>query len=95
MVGSAKMGHRLRIAAPKAYQPSANLVAQCREVAKRAGAKITITENVDEAVKGADFLYTDVWVWMGSRFSVGGKDQASETIPGEYGCDEENRKYQR
>lgn len=70
MVGSAKMGIDFRIAAPKAYQPSADLVAQCREVAKQTGAKITITENVDEAVKGADFLYTDVWVSMGEPDSV-------------------------
>ena len=46
------------------------LVAKCRAIAKETGAKITITENVDEAVKGADFLYTDVWVSMGEPDSV-------------------------
>jgi ornithine carbamoyltransferase len=46
-------------------QPSEELVAQCREIAKETGAKITITDNVEEAVKGVDFLYTDVWVSMG------------------------------
>jgi ornithine carbamoyltransferase len=70
MVGSAKMGIDFRIAAPKAYQPAADLVAKCREIAKETGAKINITENVDEAVKGADFLYTDVWVSMGEPDSV-------------------------
>ena len=70
MVGSAKMGIDFRIAAPKAYQPSEELVVKCRAVAKETGAKITITENVDVAVKGADFLYTDVWVSMGEHDSV-------------------------
>jgi ornithine carbamoyltransferase len=70
MVGSAKMGIDFRIAAPKAFQPSDELVTKCRAIADKAGAKITITENVDEAVKGSDFLYTDVWVSMGEPDSV-------------------------
>jgi ornithine carbamoyltransferase len=70
MVGSAKMGIDFRIAAPKEYQPAAELVAKCREVAKTTGARITITDKVDEAVKDADFLYTDVWVSMGEPDSV-------------------------
>jgi ornithine carbamoyltransferase len=70
MVGSAKMGIDFRIAAPKEYQPSEELVAKCHSIAKETGAKITITSNVDEAVKGADFLYTDVWVSMGEPDSV-------------------------
>ena len=70
MVGSAKMGIDFRIAAPKACQPADELVARCRAIAAETGAKITITENVEEAVKGADFLYTDVWVSMGEPDSV-------------------------
>src|SRR5450759_2019392 len=70
MVGSAKMGIDFRSAAPSAYQPSEALVAKCKSIAKETGAKITITGNVDEAVKGADFLYTDVWVSMGEPDSV-------------------------
>jgi ornithine carbamoyltransferase len=70
MVGSAKMGIDFRIAAPKAYQPSEELVAKCKAIAKETGAKITIIENVAEAVKDADFLYTDVWVSMGEPDSV-------------------------
>jgi ornithine carbamoyltransferase len=70
MVGSAKMGIDFRIAAPKACQPSEDLVNKCREIAKETGAKILITENTDEAVKGTDFLYTDVWVSMGEPDSV-------------------------
>jgi ornithine carbamoyltransferase len=70
MVGSAKMGIDFRIAAPKEYQPSEDLIAKCKSIAKETGAKIMITSNVDEAVKNADFLYTDVWVSMGEPDSV-------------------------
>ncbi len=65
LVGAAKMGMDFRAAAPKSVQPSEELVAECREIAKETGAKITITEDVEEAVKDCDFLYTDVWVSMG------------------------------
>jgi ornithine carbamoyltransferase len=70
MVGSSKMGIDFRIAAPKACQPDAELVAKCRTIAGETGAKILITENVDDAVRDADFLYTDVWVSMGEPDSV-------------------------
>jgi ornithine carbamoyltransferase len=70
MVGSAKMGIDFRIAAPDAYQPVEDLVTKCRAIARETGGKITITDNVNEAVKGADFLYTDVWVSMGEPDSV-------------------------
>lgn len=65
MVGAAIMGMDYRAAAPKAYQPDKKLVEKCKEIAKETGAKILVTENVDEAVKDVDFLYTDVWVSMG------------------------------
>jgi ornithine carbamoyltransferase len=70
MVGASKMGMDFRAAAPKRCQPALELVKQCNEVAKVTGAKITITDNVAEAVKGVDFLYTDVWVSMGEPESV-------------------------
>ena len=70
MVGAAIMGMDVRIAAPKQCQPAEELVATCRTLAERSGARITITENVDEAVAGVDFLYTDVWVSMGEPDSV-------------------------
>jgi len=70
MVGAAKMGMDFRAAAPKACWPNDELVAKCKEIAKETGAKITLTENVDEGVKGVDFLYTDVWVSMGEPDSV-------------------------
>nr|WP_286196539.1 ornithine carbamoyltransferase [Thalassotalea sp. G20_0] len=65
MVGSAKMGVDFRIAAPAEFFPDPALIEQCREIARETGAKITISESVDEAVAGCDFLYTDVWVSMG------------------------------
>lgn len=65
MVGAAKMGLDFRAAAPKKCQPSEELQAQCREIALNTGAKITVTEDLTEAVKDCDFLYTDVWVSMG------------------------------
>jgi ornithine carbamoyltransferase len=70
MVGSAKMGIDFRIAAPTAYQPAKELVDKCLAIASETGAKITITDDVATAVKGADFLYTDVWVSMGEPDSV-------------------------
>ncbi|HLP57832.1 MAG TPA: ornithine carbamoyltransferase [Candidatus Deferrimicrobium sp.] len=65
MVGAAKMGMEFSAAAPKSCQPSEELQKKCLEIAKHTGAKICITESVAEAVKGCDFLYTDVWVSMG------------------------------
>ena len=70
MVGAAKMGMDFRAVAPKAWQPSKEVVATCKQIAKETGAKITITDNVAEAVKGVDFLYTDVWVSMGEPAEV-------------------------
>jgi len=65
MVGAAKMGMDFRAAAPNACQPAEDLQKQCRQIAQNTGAKILITEKVEDAVKGCDFLYTDVWVSMG------------------------------
>jgi ornithine carbamoyltransferase len=70
MVGCAKMGIDFRAAAPKKCQQNDELVKTCKEIAKETGAKITLTENVAEAVKDVDFLYTDVWVSMGEPESV-------------------------
>ena len=57
---AAKLGFELRIAAPKAFQPSA-------EILRRAGGKIVVTEDLPAAAAGADLLYTDVWVSMGKE----------------------------
>jgi ornithine carbamoyltransferase len=70
LVGAAKMGMDFRTAAPKAFQQGNDLVEECRTIAKETGAKINITDNVSEAVRGVDFLYTDVWVSMGEPDSA-------------------------
>jgi len=70
MVGAAKMGMDFRAAAPAACQPADELISACLGIAELTGASIKITENVDEAVKGVDFLYTDVWVSMGEPESA-------------------------
>ena len=57
---AAKLGFELRIAAPKNYQPSADLL-------KRAGGKVIVTSDLQAAAAGADVLYTDVWVSMGKE----------------------------
>lgn len=70
LVGSAKMGIDFRVAAPRDYFPESQLVEQCRQIAAATGGKITLTEEVAEGVKDADFLYTDVWVSMGMAASL-------------------------
>ncbi|WP_333913985.1 ornithine carbamoyltransferase [Vibrio coralliirubri] len=65
LVGAAKMGMDIRLVAPKAFWPEEQLVEECQAIAQSTGAKITLTEDVAEGVKGCDFLYTDVWVSMG------------------------------
>ena len=61
----AKLGMDVRIAAPKALWPLEELVEQCKAFAAESGARITLTEDPKEAVKGVDFIHTDVWVSMG------------------------------
>ncbi len=70
MVGGVKMGMDVRIVAPKELQPNADLIATCQEIAKETGATLTVTDNVEQGVKGCDFLYTDVWVSMGEPAEV-------------------------
>ena len=65
MVGGAKMGMDVRLCAPKQNWPEEDLVKSCRKIAKENGGKITLTDIVEEGVKGADFLYTDVWLSLG------------------------------
>ena len=65
LVGAAKMGMDIRLGATKAFWPEEHLVEECQAIAQTTGAKITLTEDVAEGVKGCDFLYTDVWVSMG------------------------------
>ena len=70
MVGCAKMGMHFVACAPKAYFPNDELVAECKQIAAETGAVIELIEDPKTAVKGADVIYTDVWVSMGEPDSV-------------------------
>ena len=70
MVTCAKMGMNFVACAPKSYFPDAELVKVCEEIAKETGATITLTEDAMEGTKGADVVYTDVWVSMGEPDEV-------------------------
>ncbi len=70
MIGAAKMGMKFRSVAPKSVQPTDELVGQANEIAQETGAEIIVTDNVEEGVKGCDFIYTDVWVSMGEADEV-------------------------
>ena len=71
MVGGAQLGMDVRLVAPEATAGrTTTLVDECREIAAETGARITLTDDVAEGVKGADFLYTDVWVSMGEPKEV-------------------------
>ncbi|WP_329462559.1 ornithine carbamoyltransferase [Streptomyces sp. NBC_01431] len=65
LVTGALLGMDVRIVAPRAYWPAEEIIARAREAAGASGARITLTESVEEGVAGADFVATDVWVSMG------------------------------
>ncbi len=70
MILCAKLGMHFTACTDKEYFPDETLVAQCDVYAKASGATITLTEDVDAGTKGADVIYTDVWVSMGEPDSV-------------------------
>ncbi len=70
MVGCAKMGLNFTACAPKKYFPAPELIAECEKLAKDSGATLRFTESPEEAAKGADVIYTDVWVSMGEPTEV-------------------------
>ena len=70
LVSGALVGMDIRLVAPKELQPEAEVVAIAEGLAAASGARITITDDVDEGVKGVDYLYTDVWVSMGEPKEV-------------------------
>ena len=70
MILCAKMGMNFVACAPKKYFPNEALVKECEVFAKESGATITLTEDVKEGTKGADVIYTDVWVSMGEPDEV-------------------------
>ncbi|WP_077615449.1 ornithine carbamoyltransferase [Caenibacillus caldisaponilyticus] len=67
MIGSAKMGMDFRIVGPKQLWPEEELVKSAKQIAEETGAVITLTEDIEEGVKDADVIYTDVWVSMGEE----------------------------
>lgn len=70
MIGACKMGMDFRIVAPETLFPDKDLVEKCMKVGENTGAKVTITSNIEEGVKDADVIYTDVWVSMGEPDEV-------------------------
>ncbi|MET7646034.1 ornithine carbamoyltransferase [Streptomyces sp. NPDC005426] len=70
LVTGALLGMDVRIVAPKAYWPADAVVAQAHELAAASGARVTLTEDIAEGVRGADFVATDVWVSMGEPKEV-------------------------
>jgi ornithine carbamoyltransferase len=66
---AALTGLNLRLVAPQSCWPEASLVAECKALAQKNGGEIVLTEDVATGVKGADFIYTDVWVSMGEAKS--------------------------
>ena len=70
MVGAAKMGLDFVACAPKKYFPDQALIDECQKIAKETGATLSFEENPDVAVKGANVIYTDVWVSMGEPTEV-------------------------
>jgi ornithine carbamoyltransferase len=73
MIGAAKMGMDMRLAGPKQYWPHQARIEQARAIARESGARITLTEDAGTAVRGCDFLYTDVWVSMGEPYHLWGE----------------------
>ncbi len=70
MIGGCKLGMDVRICAPRHLWPAEELIAAGRDVADKTGARLTLTEDVDEGVRDVDFIHTDVWVSMGEPDSV-------------------------
>ncbi|GGT18964.1 ornithine carbamoyltransferase [Streptomyces purpureus] len=70
LVTGALLGMDVRIVAPKEYWPAEPVVALARQAAETSGARITLTDNVTDGVRGCDFVATDVWVSMGEPKAV-------------------------
>ena len=80
MVGCAKMGMHFVACAPEKYFPNAELIAQCQAIAAETGAVLEFNSDVASAVKGADVIYTDVWVSMGEPDEVW-KERIEDLLP--------------
>lgn len=75
LIGGAKMGMDVRLCGPESLWPERTIQNEAKAIAKKTGATLTLTSDVNQAVKGADFIYTDVWVSMGET-----KDKWAERI---------------
>ncbi len=73
LIGAAKMGMDIRLAGPKGCWPQQDIIDASRAIAGETVAKITVTEDAEAAVRGCDFLYTDVWVSMGQPAELWGE----------------------
>lgn len=80
MIVGTKLGMDVRLCAPRHLWPHDELIAQCRTIAASTGARLTLTDQPAEAVKGVDFIYTDVWVSMGEPFDKWG-ERIAELLP--------------
>lgn len=63
------MGMNVKIASPRFLWPKKDWIDYCKNVAKKSGARVLITESMDDAIRNVDFIYTDVWVSMGEEKS--------------------------
>ncbi|MUN73832.1 ornithine carbamoyltransferase [Enterococcus casseliflavus] len=79
LVTSAILGVNIHVVTPKALQPEATIIAQAQAYAKQSGAKILVTDDVDQGVLGADVVYTDVWVSMGEEEKF--QDRIEQLLP--------------
>jgi ornithine carbamoyltransferase len=70
LIGGAKLGMDVRVVGPRQLWTDDALVERCRKLAEQSGARITVTDSVEEGVNGVDYIYTDVWVSMGEPPAV-------------------------
>lgn len=70
MVGAVKVGMNFTACTCKKYFPDQKLIEQCQKIAEQTGSKLQFIENPEEGCKGADVIYTDVWVSMGEPAEV-------------------------
>jgi ornithine carbamoyltransferase len=75
MIGAAKMGMKCTVVAPEGYQPNPGFVAGLEDLARASGAEIAVTADIARGVKGADAVYTDVWVSMGMEDEKARREQ--------------------
>ncbi len=67
LLGAPLLGMNIAIATPKGYEPDSEVISHARDISKKSGTGILITNNIDEAVQDADYIYTDVWTSMGQE----------------------------